>query len=258
MDDAETKAAFRSNPFAGAIAGAEGGCGSDGIAGVGDAPATDDSRARRSAGERGMDGIRSNADWLDALRSEGAPQSAALEDLRRYLLRALPNALKRHGRIPEDLVDDVVQDALLRVLDRLEDFEGRSRFTTWVVTIAVRIAMTELRRRRWRDVSLDALLSDDSRLPEELDPNPHSGPESRTARLAIVRALAALFEAELSPRQRTAIVSELRGMPQEEIGRRLGINRNAVYKLAYDGRKKLKRGLEASGFDAQEIRACFE
>lgn len=205
-----------------------------------------------------MDEIRSNADWLEALRSEGRAQSAALEDLRRYLLRALPTALKKHGPIPADLVDDVVQDSLVRVLDRLDAFEGRSRFTTWVVAIAVRIAMTELRRRRWRDVSLDALVADDGRLPEELDPNPHSGPENRTARLAIVRALAALFEAELSPRQRTAIVSELRGMPQEEIGRRLGINRNAVYKLAYDGRRKLKRGLEASGFDAQEIRACFE
>ena len=44
-------------------------------------------------------------------------------------------------------------------------------------------------------------------------------------------------------------------MPQEEIGRHLGITRNAVYKLGHDARKKLKHGLEASGFDAAEIRA---
>ncbi|MEZ4282205.1 MAG: sigma-70 family RNA polymerase sigma factor [Myxococcota bacterium] len=205
-----------------------------------------------------MNEIRSNAEWCCALRAGGAPQAAALEDLRRYLLRALPNALKRHGRVPDDLVDDVVQETLLRVLDRLDDFEGRSRFTTWVVTIAARLAMTELRRRRWRDVSLDALVAEDPRIPGDLDPDPHAGPESRAARVAIVSALADAFEAELSPRQRAAIVSELHGMPQEEIGRRLGISRNAVYKLAYDGRKKLKRGLEASGFGIDDLRACFE
>ena len=46
-------------------------------------------------------------------------------------------------------------------------------------------------------------------------------------------------------------------MPQEEIGRRLGITRNAVYKLGHDARKKLKHGLEASGFNATEIRSAF-
>ena len=62
---------------------------------------------------------------------------------------------------------------------------------------------------------------------------------------------------QLSERQRAAIIAEFNGMPQEEIGRRLGITRNAVYKLGHDARKKLKRGLEASGFDADEIRAAF-
>ena len=49
----------------------------------------------------------------------------------------------------------------------------------------------------------------------------------------------------------------MKGLPQEEIARGLGINRNAVYKLGHDARKKLKRGLEASGFDAAAIRAAF-
>ena len=66
-----------------------------------------------------------------------------------------------------------------------------------------------------------------------------------------------ILQSQLSERQRTAIAAELGGMPQEEIGRRLGINRNAVYKLGHDARKKLKHGLEASGFDAAEIRAAF-
>lgn len=43
------------------------------------------------------------------------------------------------------------QETLLRVLDQLDTFEGRSLFTTWVHKIAIRIALTELRRKRWRD-----------------------------------------------------------------------------------------------------------
>ncbi len=199
---------------------------------------------------------RSNADWLKDLRADGVAQAAALEDLRRYLLRVLPTSLRRHGAVRDDLLDDVVQDAIIRTLDRLDDFEGRSRFTTWVVTIAVRIAMTELRRRRWKDVSLEALTVEGTFTADECV-DQLAGPETRAAQLAVIRAMREVFETELSPRQRTAIVAELRGMPQEEIGRRLGINRNAVYKLGYDARKKLKRGLEASGFDVDEIRACF-
>ena len=44
---------------------------------------------------------------------------------------------------------------------KIDTFEGRSQFTTWAYKIAVRVALNELRRRRWRDVSLDGLEADD-------------------------------------------------------------------------------------------------
>jgi len=46
-------------------------------------------------------------------------------------------------------------------------------------------------------------------------------------------------------------------MPQAEIGRHLGSNRNAIYKLAHDARKRLKHGLEGAGYGAQDIQATF-
>ncbi len=204
----------------------------------------------------GMRTQRANEQWLQDLRSEGPTQTSALEDLRAYLLLALAGSLKRHGGMPEDLLEDVVQDALLRILDQLHSFEGRSRFTTWATTITVRTAMTELRRRRWKDVSLEEVTEGDALTPRGYVDG-EADPESQAAQVEIVRAMQGIFESQLSARQRTAIVAELRGMPQEEIGRRLGITRNAVYKLGHDARKKLKHGLEASGFDAAEIRAAF-
>ena len=199
---------------------------------------------------------RTTDEWIADLRSRGAEQTAALADLRAYLLRALPGSLDRRGGLPLELIEDVVQDTLIRVLDRLGDFEGRSRFTTWTTTIAARIAMTELRRKRWKDVSLDDLTADGMR-PSHSTVDPGRDPEEATARNRIVRRLLELVDSDLSERQRTAIVAELGGMPQEEIGRRLGISRNAVYKLGHDARRKLQLGLEASGFDAAAIRAAF-
>lgn len=199
---------------------------------------------------------RTNEEWLQDLRSEGPAQTRALEELRGYLLRALPGSIKRFGATPEYLLDDIVQEALMRILDHLDGFQGRSRFTTWVTTIAVRVAMTELRKRRWKDVSLEDFTAGGERIPESyVDTN--TDPECRAAQSRIVRAMQEILENQLSERQRTAIIAEFSGMPQEEIGRRLGITRNAVYKLGHDARKKLKHGLEASGFDAAEIRAAF-
>lgn len=199
---------------------------------------------------------RTNEDWLRDLRADAPAQARALEELRGYLRRALPSAIKRFGAMPEHLLDDVVQDALIRVLDHLEDFQGRSRFTTWVTTIAVRAAMTELRRRHWKDTSLEEFTTDgDWGLASDADTD--ADPERRAAQSRIIRAMQEILETQLSERQRTAIVAEFSGMPQEEIGHRLGITRNAVYKLGHDARKKIKRGLEASGFDADEIRAAF-
>jgi RNA polymerase sigma-70 factor (ECF subfamily) len=71
-------------------------------------------------------------------------------DLRAIIVKGLPYALGSH--LPtghpefESLVDEVAQETLLRVLDRLETFEGRSQFTTWVHKIAIRIAHSDLRR----------------------------------------------------------------------------------------------------------------
>jgi RNA polymerase sigma-70 factor (ECF subfamily) len=108
---------------------------------------------------------RTNEQWISDLRSPGSAQDEALEDLRVKIRKGLPYSLSK-WLTPSDpnfdaLADEVVQETLLRVLDHLESFEGRSKFTTWAHKIAVRIALTELRRKRWEDVSLDELVHGD-------------------------------------------------------------------------------------------------
>lgn len=48
------------------------------------------------------------------------------------------------------------------------------------------------------------------------------------------------------------------GMPLEAVARRLGTNRNALYKLLHDARKKLKRRMENEGFSSRDVLATFD
>ena len=105
-------------------------------------------------------------------------------------------------------------------------------------------------------MSLDEVLADADITPgRAVDDEP--GPEVQWEREAILGAMHAMIRDDLTAKQRAALLAELRGMPQDEIARHLGSNRNAIYKLTHDARKRLKRGLEAAGFTAEDIGAAF-
>ena len=46
-------------------------------------------------------------------------------------------------------------------------------------------------------------------------------------------------------------------MPLEEVARRMGTNRNALYKLLHDARQRLKKRMMAEGLSPQEVLAAF-
>lgn len=199
---------------------------------------------------------RDNAQWLAQLKSHGSEQQAALVDLREEMLRGLRRALPRRAAVGDEFFEDAVQDAVVRILDRLGQFEGRSQFLTWATSIAIRVAMRELRRKRWKDVSLDEVVSEADFVPERtIDRAP--SPANQWERHAILGTLHEVIENQLTEKQRTALLAELKGMPQDEIARQLGSTRNALYKLTHDARKRLKRGLEAAGYDAADIHVAF-
>jgi RNA polymerase sigma-70 factor, ECF subfamily len=213
----------------------------------------------------GSMGKRTNEKWLADLRSEGLEKEAALEDLRSVVIAGLPYALST-WLSPADpqfeaLVEEVAQETLIRALDHLDTFEGRSQFTTWVQKIAVRLALTELRRRKWRDFSLDELVEEKEEggtFPSLLwDPSPN--PDSLIEQSDTLRRVRQIIAEELTDKQRMAMIGiAVRGAPMEEVASRLGTNRNALYKLLHDARLKLKRRLASEGLDVEDIYASFE
>ena len=194
-------------------------------------------------------------DWVDRLRSADEIRDAAIEELRRILLRGLGRSLVARGG-GEAFAEDVAQEALLRILDSLDSFAGRSRFTTWAMTIAVRIGISELRRKRFQDVSLQQITGGENL---NIDPTADSSgsPEQQEHRTLILETLKQLVEQTLTEKQRTVVQADLGGMPIEEIARRLGTNRNAVYKMFHDARQKLRQGFEAAGISAEDVQAAL-
>ncbi len=64
---------------------------------------------------------------------------------------------------------------------------------------------------------------------------------------------------ELTERQRQALVAvTINGMPLEEAARCMGTNRNALYKLLHEARKRLKERLVAEGLSPQDVLAVFD
>jgi RNA polymerase sigma-70 factor (ECF subfamily) len=206
---------------------------------------------------------RSNEIWISDLERPGPEREAALEDLRAIIQKGLPYALSRwlssDDPLFSPLVDEVTQETLLRVIDQLKTFEGRSQFTTWVHKIAVRIALTELRRKRWRDSSLDELTdNEDVPPPSGLLADPAASPETSAERSELLEKIRFIIDEELTAKQREALtLLVMQDMPMEDAAEKMGTNRNALYKLLHDARLRLKKRLAEEGVGPQEALALF-
>jgi RNA polymerase sigma-70 factor (ECF subfamily) len=207
---------------------------------------------------------RTNEQWIDDLTASGSAREDALADLRRIIRSGLPYSLSKYLS-PSDpqfdaLADEVVQESLLRALDHLDTFEGRSKFTTWVHKIAVRVALTELRRKRWEDVSLDEIL-ESSEAPSNLDllESEDADPDLITEQKDMFAHVRRIIDEELTERQRKALVAlGVHGMPVEEVARRMDMKRNALYKLMHDARLRLKARLAVEGLNVEDVLEAFE
>ena len=206
---------------------------------------------------------RTNQEWVNDLKSSGIEKDNALADLRAAVIKTLPYGLSQWitASSPhfEQLLEETAQETLLRVLDRLDSFEGRSQFLTWVYTISVRIALSELRRKRWKNVSLDAIvIHDDQDQSEQMFPDESSGPDVVVENNEMLVQLNRMMQEELTKYQLRALqYVGIMEMPMDQAAELLGTNRNALYKLLHDARLRLKRRMARDGYSAVEFLESF-
>jgi RNA polymerase sigma-70 factor (ECF subfamily) len=212
---------------------------------------------------------RTNDDWLADLQAGGEVQTQALEDLKERLQRGIFYYLSRersdltglsHHELTQ-MAQDLAQDATLRVMDNLDSFRGDSAFTTWATRIAVRVAISDLRRARYKDFSLDDLTAEGDFLPSSANPvageRPVS-PERAAEQNEVVEKIRLALNGVLTPRQTQALIAvAVRGVPLDVVADQMHTNRNALYKLIHDARRKLRTHLEQQGLTTDYVMNLF-
>ena len=210
---------------------------------------------------------RTNEMWLTELRNGSPQQAEALEDLRRYIKRGVMVYLHNRSDLrylaePElqQMSEDFTQDALLKIQANLDTFQGKSKFTTWATKIAANHTISELRRAKWRDLSLDAITDAGTALQEilNIESTPGSNPDTQSERQQVWETISEVIKNELTDRQRQVLVSvRVENIPVPKVAELLETNTNNVYKLLHDARAKLKRRLQELGFESQYIMKLF-
>ncbi len=140
--------------------------------------------------------------------------------------------------------EDVVQEAFLKAYSNLEQFQGQSKFYTWLVRIAVNEALMKLRRRRpERFVSLDEdVKTEDDSLPREVadwSPNPEQLYNQSELRDILSRTIQGL-----PPTFRTVFVlRDVEGLSTEETAEALDLSVPAVKSRLLRARLQLRERL---------------
>lgn len=210
---------------------------------------------------------RTNETWLSELRPDNPHQTQALEDLRQYLQRGVLAYLHSRSDLRDlaenelqQLSQDLAQEALLKVQANLDTFQGKSKFTTWAAKIAANHTISELRRAKWRDLSLDAITEAGTSLQEILVADSPTGgnPAAESERRQVWDTILEVINNDLTERQRQALAAvQIDNIPITEVARLLETNPNNVYKLLHDARMKLKQRLQKLGLEPQYILKLF-
>lgn len=213
---------------------------------------------------------RTNEAWLADLRGAPEAQTQAIEDLQQRLQRGIFYYLSRERSDLSDLSnheltqmsEDLAQDATLRVIENLDSFRGDSLFTTWATRIATRVAISELRRARYKDFSLDTMTANGDFLSLTTNPVASSAPlapERAAEQTEMLSRIQQALDEVLTERQQQALIAvAVRGVPLEVVAEQMNTNRNALYKLLHDARRKLKSHLESQGLSMDYVLNLFQ
>jgi RNA polymerase sigma-70 factor, ECF subfamily len=210
---------------------------------------------------------RTNDEWIAALIQPGEAQTAALQDLREFLRRAVFVYLRdkrtdlTHHALADlhEMAEDFAQEALLTIQHNLDHFRGDARFTTWAYRFVINEAAAELRRKHYKNVSLDRLVEEGTAVLHHLRNTPATDPSQSAARQDFIDQLLDIIDQDLNERQRIAVLGvHFQDLSNQEVAELLETSPNTVYKMLYDARKKIKARLAVGHLGLGDILALFE
>ncbi len=179
-------------------------------------------------------------------------------------LEAFEELIRRHSRLVyraltailgnQDHAQDAMQDVMLSAYEHIAGFQSRSKFSTWLVSIARNKAIEYLRKRK-NEISLDepAFGEDQDFRPRELR-DWVDNPEQAYSRLEIQQLIEKGIMALPAKYRTVVMLRDIEHLSIEEIARQLGLSVPAVKVRLLRGRLMLREWL-APHFAAGASRA---
>jgi len=143
------------------------------------------------------------------------------------------------GMVPEADVQDVAQEAFLKAFRKLDSFDGRSSFYTWIYRISANTAMDWRKKERRRRHAPLPVGSEG----EDLLPGNTPAPAKRASRSELGRHIEAAIAALPPKYQEIVILRETQGLSYEEIARTLEISKGTVESRLFRARERLREKL---------------
>lgn len=193
-------------------------------------------------------------DEAELVAKAKAGDSGAFSDLVEHYERRVFRMAKQITQNEED-AEDVLQETFLKAYSHLEDFQGNSKFYTWLVRIAVNEALMKLRKRRSdKTVPLDDPIDTGEDVVVREIAVWDDDPEQKYSREELGEILNEAIQS-LKPAYRTVFVlRDIEELSIEETSEALGLSISAVksrlLRARLQLREKLTRQFRRKGDDA--------
>jgi RNA polymerase sigma-70 factor (ECF subfamily) len=179
----------------------------------------------------------------DCLSGSGAVKEAAWNRLLEEVRRMALDLGRRNYHLGLEDAEDMAQLVQVRVLERLPQLRHAAALPLWVRRVVHHTALDMLRQRRPL-LSLDAPVASDDASESEWEellpaPDAEDAYEQVLLRMDLERALSRLPDRYRRPIE----LHVLQGMPQDEVGRRLGRPRSTVATQIERGLHRLRRSI---------------
>lgn len=178
-------------------------------------------------------------EWLRRVAAGGKQAEQGMEQLFRLYAARIKGFFRRH-RMSDEEAADLLQETFIKVYRSADKFQGQSKVSTWIWTIARNCMLDYLRAKRTDD-SLDAMLEEGSS-PEALVVSPEHEDQGHI-RDCVQRGFAAFAEA-FPERAHAMRLAAFEGWDMDELAGFLSRTPAATREYISQCRKKLSAFLE--------------